>query len=446
MPQQINRRHFLASSLTAGAAVALSSRLSPLQAQSAPSNRVVVAVAGIHSRGLDLISKFTGVPGVDIKYVIDVDKRYLPKAVATVGKKQQTAVKTETDFRRVLEDKEVDALVIATPDHWHAPMAILAAKAGKHVYVEKPCSHNPREGEILVEVAQKYKRQVQMGNQRRSIQYTQQMVQEMREGLIGTVYLAKCFYSRRRDPIGYGQVIAPPAELDWDLWQGPAPRTGYRSNLHPYNWHWFWRWGTGEALNNGVHLLDVARWAMDLSYPTKVSSFGGRWHDVGVDDWEAPDTQEIQLEYGAGRGITWFGRSTNTFGPGNKANGIVFFGSKGILDYDGSGGYTVYGLDNKPIKSVGVNEGKGVDLANSKDPGLKEDHAGNFVNAIRGTATLTAPISGGHCSTVLGQLGNIAQRVRRSLQIDPSNGHIIGDAEAATLWSREYQPGWEPTV
>jgi len=452
MKNEISRRQFVGSTVTAGAAIALMPR--PSLGAASPGNKVVLAVAGVRTgapgssgRGIELIHKFTALPGVEFKYVIDPDRRYLAPAAAIAEKAQGRAPKQETDFRRALEDKDVDALLVTTPDHWHAPMAILAAKAGKHVYVEKPCSHSPREGEILVEVARKHGRLVQMGSQRRSIANVNQMVREIHEGVVGKLFLAQCFYSRRRPPIGFGKAMAPPAELDWDLWQGPAPRTAYRDNVHPYNWHWFWRWGTGEALNNGVHLLDVARWAMQVSFPTKVNSFGGRWHDVGLDDWEAPDTQEIQLEFGPGRGISWFGRSCSTYGaPGYKANGIIFHGSKGTVDYDGSGTYTVYDLDNKPVKTVGGASTRKVDLANSADPGLDDTHALNFVESIRGNAQLTAPIDQGHCSTVLAQLGNIAQRTGRSLSTDPANGHIIGDPEASKLWTREYAPGWEPTV
>lgn len=454
MSNPISRRHFVASALTAGTALTFLSG-SPLRAAQSPGNKIVLAVAGVRTgspgssgRGIELINKFAALPGVEFKYVIDVDRRFLEPAAAITEKLQGRAPKTETDFRRVLEDKDVDALLITTPDHWHAPMATLAAKAGKHVYVEKPCSHNPHEGEILVEVAKKNNRLVQMGSQRRSIANVQQMVKEIHEGVIGNVFLAQCFYSRRRKPLGFGKIIAPPAELDWDLWQGPAPRTDYRDNLHPYNWHWFWRWGTGEALNNGVHLLDVARWALDVKFPIRANSFGGRWHDVGLDDWEAPDTQEIQLEFAGGRGISWFGRSCSNFGtPGYKANGIIFFGNKGMIDYDGSGSYIVYDLDNKPVKTVGGAVGKKkTDLANSADPGLDDTHAQNFIESIRGNAKLTAPIDGGHCSTLLAQLGNIAQRTGRSLKTDPANGHILDDPEASKLWTREYAPGWEPTV
>lgn len=186
---------------------------------------------------------------------------------------------------------------------------------------------------------------------------------------------------------------------------------------------------------------------MQVSYPTKVSSFGGRWHDVGLDDWEAPDTQEIQLEFGPGKGISWFGRSCSTYGkPGYKANGIVFFGSKGTIDYDGSGTYTVYDLDNKPVKTVGEDSTRKVNLANSADPGLNENHAENFVEAIRGNAQLTAPIDQGHISTLLAQLGNIAHRAGHELRIDPKHGHILGDRKAAQFWTRDYAPGWKPTV
>lgn len=451
--QNFTRRRFFNSTLTAGAAIALTPRLS-LWAAESPANKVVLAVAGVRTggpgtsgRGVELINKFAALPGVEFKYVIDVDRRSLAEAAALTEKVQGRAPKQETDFRRVLEDKEVDGLIVTTPDHWHAPMAILAAKAGKHVYVEKPCSHNPREGEILVEVAKRTGMLVQMGSQRRSITNVQQMVKEIQQGSIGNLYLAQCFYARRRPPVGFGKEVAVPPELDWDLWQGPAPRTAYRDNVHPYNWHWFWNWGTGEALNNGVHLLDVARWAMGVSFPTKVSSFGGRWHDVGLDDWETPDTQQIDLEFGTGKGISWFGRSCSTYGaPGYKANGIIFQGSKGTIDYDGSGSYCVYDLDNKLIKTVGEDSTKKVNLANSADPGLNDTHAQNFIEAIRGNAKLTAPIDQGHCSTLLAQLGNIAQRSGRSLKIDPANGHILDDPEAAKLWTRDYEPGWEPTI
>ena len=440
-----SRRQFLQTSLAASAGLAFAS--SSLLAQSAPSRRVVVAIAGLTGRGQQLIANFVALPNVHIKYVIDVDRRAFPKAVAAVEKKSKLPVKAETDFRRVLEDKEVDALIIATPDHWHAPMAILAMQAGKHVYVEKPLSHNPREGELVVAAAAKYGKVATIGTQRRSIDVTKKMIEEIHGGLIGDVVFAQCFYSNRRPPIGFGKKVPPPAELDWDLWQGPAPRREYRDNLHPYNWHWFWNWGTGECLNNGVHFLDVARWAMGLSYPTKVNSFGGRWNHVGLDDWEAPDTQEIQLDFGGKKAITWLGRSASTFGPNvMKSQGVIFYGTKGLIDHFTDGGYTLYDLDNKVVRSTADAGAKKVDATNRRDPGLKDRHAANFVGAIRGEEKLNAPVSQGHISTMLAHLGNISQRTGNALKVDPANGQIIGDPAAQKLWSREYERGWEPTV
>lgn len=439
-----SRRQFLQTSLVAGAGLAFAS--SHVLAATSPNKRVVVAIIGLGGRGPQLIANFVALPNVHIKYLVDVDTRNFAKAATSVQKKSKLEVKTETDFRRVLDDKEVDAVIIATPDHWHAPMAILALKAGKHVYVEKPLSHNPHEGELVVAAAKKYGKVATLGTQRRSIAVTNEMIREIHGGLIGDVYYAQCFYSNKRAPIGFGKKVPPPAELNWDLWQGPAPRTAYRDNLHPYNWHWFWHWGTGECLNNAVHFLDVARWAMKVDYPTKVNSFGGRWHHVGVDDWEAPDLQEVQLEFGGKKAITWLGRSTSQYGPNHKTNGVIFYGSKGVIDHTTDGGYTLYDLDSKPVRSSFDANAKKVDATNRRDPGLKDRHAANFVGAIRGEEKLTAPVENGHISTMLAHLGNIAQRTGNALKVDPSNGHIIGDAAAQKLWSRDYERGWEPTI
>jgi predicted dehydrogenase len=450
MDKLITRRQFVASSLAAGTVLALAPGRALGAVVSSPGKKVVLAIAGVRTgapldngRGIGLIEEFAALPNVEFKYVIDVDKRSLATAAALTEKAQGRAPKMETDFRRALDDKDVDAFVIATPDHWHAPMAILGAKAGKHIYVEKPCSLAPHENEMMVDAAKKYKRLMQVGSQRRSIENVRRMVGEIQGGVIGNVFLAQCFYGRRRAPIGFGKRGLPPAELNWDLWQGPALRMPYRDNIHPYNWHWFWRWGSGEAGNNGVHLIDVARWAMNVSFPTKVSSFGGRWQNVGIDDWETPDTQELQFEFGPGRGLSWFGRSHSSFG---KSYGIIFFGSKGTLDYDGGGSYTVYDLDDKPVKKIEeADPGYRIPII-PPVPRLNDHHVKNFIEAIRGDSKLNAPIKECFASTLLTQLGNIAHRTGHTLNINPANGHILGDAEAAKLWTAEYEPGWEPKV
>ncbi len=207
-------------------------------------------------------------------YVCDVESNILAKFAGATSKMMGYDPATEKDFRKILERKDIDAITIATPDHWHAPMAILGLQAGKHVYVEKPCSHNPGEGALLVEAQKKYGKLVQMGTQQRSSPHTIEIVNKIHSGLIGRAYFAKCWYDNTRKSIGYGKPVPVPATLDWDLWQGPAPRQPYKDNVQPYNWHWFRIWGTGETLNNGTHEVDVCRWALGVDYPNRITRIG----------------------------------------------------------------------------------------------------------------------------------------------------------------------------
>ena len=311
MTNKISRRGFMKT--TGMIALGLTVSSDNVFSKSSANNKVVAAVAGIRSRGKTLARQFAELKNGEVKYVVDVDKRYLESAAQDVAKIQGNKPRMLQDFRKALEDEDVDVLLIATPDHWHASMTIEAVRAGKHVYVEKPCSHNPAEGEMLVKAMNKYGKLIQMGNQHRSSKISNQMVKEISQGIIGRPYMVKCWYSNNRSPIGFGEKIAVPDYLDWSLWQGPAPRVDYRSNVHPYNWHWFRHWGTGEALNNGTHEIDIARWVLGVDFPKKVSSLGGRYHYVGKDDWEFPDTQSIAIEFEGGKLITWEGRSCNKY-------------------------------------------------------------------------------------------------------------------------------------
>lgn len=347
------------------------------------------------------------------------------------------------DFRRALEDKTLDAIVIATPDHWHAPAAILASKAGKHVYLEKPCSHNPHEGELLIAVVQKYKNVVQMGNQRRSWPNVITAIQELRNGVIGRPYFAKGWYTNNRDSIGVGKSAAVPDWLDYDLWQGPAPRRSYKDNILHYNWHWFWHWGTGEALNNGTHMVDLIRWGLDVEYPVQVSSSGGRYRYK--DDWETPDTQVITIEFNNNTSMVWEGRSCNGRTIEGTTVGVIFYGDTGSLMIDGNA-YKIYDLKNKLVKEV-KNEVT-IDARNRMNPSQQLDalHIQNFFDGIRNGAVLHSDIVSGHKSTLLVQLGNIALRSGNTLHTDAANGHIINDPAAMKFWQRAYEPGWEPTI
>ncbi|MFA5588194.1 MAG: Gfo/Idh/MocA family oxidoreductase [Mariniphaga sp.] len=400
-----------------------------------------VSVMGVNSRGNALAKNFAFQENCEVIHICDVDSRATEKCIAAVEKVQNKKPAGFVDIRKSLENRDVDILVVAAPDHWHAPAALMALQAGKHVYLEKPCSHSPREGEILIEAVKKYGKSIQMGNQRRSYPNVVKGIEELKNGIIGRAYFGKGWYTNNRGPIGVGKTTPVPDWLNWDLWQGPAPRMEYKDNIVHYNWHWFWHWGTGEALNNGTHMIDLLRWGFDVDYPVKVSSNGGRFRYN--DDWETPDTQVINLDFKEGVSMTWEGRSCNGKPIEGSSVGVIFYGEEGSLFIPGGDQYTVFDLDNKVVKEV--KGSKEIDPRDAANPSSHMDalHIRNLFDNIRSGESLVADIDSGHKSTVLVQLGNIAQRVGHSLEINPGNGHIIGDKKAQKLWSRTYEKGWE---
>lgn len=400
-----------------------------------------VSMMGVNGRGKALAQNFAQQHNCEVLHVCDVDSRAIDSCMSAVKDRQKTKAKGYRDFRQSLENKDVDALVIAAPDHWHAPASLLAMQAGKHVYVEKPCSHNPREGEILVEASKKYDKVVQMGNQRRSWPNVMEGINALKNGEIGRVYYGKGWYSNNRQSIGVGKNVPIPDWLDWELWQGPAPRKDFKDNLIHYNWHWLWHWGTGEALNNGTHMIDLLRWGMEVDFPTRVSSNGGRYRYQ--DDWETPDTQVINLDFDKGVSMSWEGRSCNGKPVEGSAVGVVFYGENGSLLIPGGNSYTVFDLKGNVVKEVKDNVE--IDPRNATNPAEQLDalHIQNMFEGILDGKELNADVDSGHKSTLLVQLGNIAQRVGRSLNIDPSNGHILQDKAALEYWGRTYEKGWE---
>jgi predicted dehydrogenase len=426
MHSTINRRQFLDITAAGAAGIALS--LTARAAENATPERVVVGVMGL-SRGRALALQFAQQPGVEVRYVCDVDATRAEKGAAEVGQAGTVTPKPIRDFREILDDKEVHALICATPNHWHAPATILACAAGKHVYVEKPCSHNPREGELMIDAARKYGRVVQVGTQRRSSETTREAIEMLQAGEIGRVYSSRAEFASLRGSIGSGKPADVPEFLDYDLWQGPAPRKPYIDNRIPYNWHWFWHWGNGELGNNGVHFLDICRWGLAVDYPIRVTSCGGRY--CFDDDQETPDTHTVCFEFEGEKMISWQGHSCNSFGR----DFVNFYGENGTLLLGGDGEYTFLDRDNKEIRS---NKGSRGDA----------EHIANFLTAVRADdpTVLHAEIGDHNPGTLLCHLGNIAQRTGRTLHCDPSNGHIIDDADAMAYWAREYEPGWEPIV
>jgi predicted dehydrogenase len=441
MTDSIDRRDFILQGSTAALGISMLGRFSQFPGSSQGEDLIGVAVMGVNSRGNELAKSFARV-GADIRYICDVDSRAIEKTVADVTAMQDRSPTGVTDFRRVLDDQSLDVLVIAAPDHWHAPATLLALQAGKHVYVEKPCGHNPREGELLVEAQRRYGRVVQMGNQQRSAPESIDVIQQIRDGVIGRPYFARAWYGNTRGSIGRGVQAPIPDWLDYELWQGPAPRTPYRDNVVHYNWHWFWRWGTGEICNNGTHEIDVCRWALGVDFPSKVTSAGGRYHFD--DDWEGPDTQIASFEFEGGSTITWEGRSCNGRPIENRGRGASIHGTEGTAIIDRSG-YVIYDNENNEIaRRI---RGDTVDALDTRGGGTLTDlHIANFLDAIRGDATPTAPIDDGSKSQLLCHLGNLAQRTEGSLHCDPQTGQIVGSSPATALWSREYEPGWEAKV
>jgi predicted dehydrogenase len=444
-----SRRDFIKKAVAGTAAISLASVLPAFSAKSYSSiiganERIKVGVMGVNGRGRALAKNFASQSNCEVTFISDVDSRATEKCMASLAEIQKRKPKSAPDFRKALESKDMDALVVAAPDHWHAPAAIMASQAGKHVYLEKPCSHNPNEGELLIAAVNKYNNVIQMGNQRRSWPKIIEAIDELKKGIIGRPYFAKGWYANNRGSMGTGKLAAVPTWLDYELWQGPAPRMPYKDNLIHYNWHWLWNWGTGEALNNGTHMVDLMRWGLDVEYPTRVVSAGGRYRYQ--DDWETPDTQTITLDFPNKTSMTWEGRSCNGRTIEGTGAGVMFYGESGSMLLDGENSYKIFDLKNNVVKEV--QSDVIVDGHDLRDPSQALDiiHIQNFFNAISKGDKLNAGIVGGHQSTLLCQLGNIALRSGGMLNIDPSNGHIIGNADAQKLWGRAYEPGWKPKV
>lgn len=407
-------------------------------------DRINLGFMGTNSRGASVLKSFVASDGkgINITHNCDVDSRVLSKTAGLIKSLGYDEPKSDKDIRKILEDKTLDAVYIAAPDHWHAPAGIMALEAGKHVYVEKPLSHNPHEGEMFIAAQNKYGKVVQMGNQQRSSIETLELKRLIDEGVLGNVYRAETWYSNKRGSIGNGKVADVPDWLDWDLWQGPAPRTAYRDNLVHYNWHWFWHWGTAELCNNAAHELDVARLLLDVELPEKVSVEGGR-HFYTTDDWEMYDTIEAQYKFAGGKSIEWSGHSCNKAPRWGRSRGTIVYGTKGHAIVDRAG-FELYDLAGKLIKEVTI---KGKAATSSSDlaggGSLTDNHTKNFLDTIRGTASKqSSPVEVGHTSTMLCHLGNIAYRTGEDVIMNTETGKAKNKA-AQKLWGRTHQSGWD---
>lgn len=394
---------------------------------------VVVALIGCGGQGTSVVKRLAGLPGVEVAHVCDPDESRAGASAREVEKVGGKAPATASDLRKVLDDRSVDAVVVATPDHWHAPASILALAAGKHVYVEKPCSHNVREGRLLVEAARKAGKVVQHGTQSRSNPLIQQAVDLLRQGAIGEVKVAKAFNVQKRSEIGHARPGEPPAGFDYDLWLGPAPFVPFQANRHHYTWHWWYDFGTGDMGNDGVHELDIARWGLGVeTHPSTVAALGGKL--VFDDDQQFPDTQLVAFDYPgdgtpAGRKQLVFEmRIWSPCQPDGVDNGNAFYGTEGWMLLSKRGLLKVFDRRNNPVP---------LELASDRATAHQED----FLAAIRTGKTPTAEIEVGHLSASLCHLGNVATRLGRTLRFDPAREQVVGDDEADKLMGRTYRDG-----
>lgn len=436
------RREFLGKAVVGAAALAIGATAKSYGQIMGSNDRLNFAVIGLNGRaGAHLSSLKANKAKARISHVCDVESNILAKFAADTQKEMGEAPKTEKDFRNVLALKEVDAITIATPDHWHAPMAIAGVQAGKHVYVEKPCSHNPAEGVMLIEAQKKTGKVVQMGSQQRSSPHSIEIIDKIHNGSIGRAYFGKAWYSNVRKSIGVGKEVPVPATLDWDLFQGPAPRQAYKDNVQPYNWHWFKTWGTGEALNNGTHEVDVCRWALGVQYPKSVTSTAGRYQFK--DDWQFYDTMNTSFAYDDAM-IAWEGKCCNGMKYYGRDRGSAIMGTTGtvVLDRDG---YEVYDLKGKMVDEFKVGkQTASADLVGADS--MTDAHFANFIAAIQKGEKLRQPVAQGNVAVTMLQLSNVAWETGRELHLDTADGKVLHDAEAMKFWGREYEKGWAPKV
>ena len=423
----LNRRRFIAQSAASLTAASLAKRNS-IRAANKANNTLRVGVMGL-GRGMAHVNNFLKISDIEVAYVCDVDDNRTANALAKVTKKQAAPCRGITDLRRMLEDPHLDAIAIAAPNFWHAPATILGCQAGKHVYVEKPGSHNAAEAELMVAAARKHKRHVQMGNQRRSYPVVMEAMQRLREGVIGKVLSARTFYTSSRGSIGKGKPAPIPKHLNYDLWQGPAPERPYKDNLIPYNWHWHWDYGGGEMANNGVHALDLARWGLGADLPSRVTYGGARYHFD--DDQETPDTGMATFDFGH-CGAMWDQSSCNRR-RGEAPPFVAFYGEGGVLSCTTGNNFTIHDLNGKELETKTA-------------PGNDGPHFNNFVNAIRHGEKLNSEIGDAQVSTMLCHLANMAWRTNSTVEFDPAKRRIVNNPAAEKLWSREYRPGWEPKI
>ena len=421
----MTRRRFLATSALAASRVL------------GANDRFRIAVMGIRGRGKGLLHSFSALPDVEIAAVCDVDTRLFDQRLAPVAERQGRPPRTLTDFRRLLDDPAIDALVIATPDHWHALPTILACQAGKHVYVEKPAGHNLREGQVMLAAARRYNRVVQVGLQSRSGRHFAEACEYIRAGAIGKVVMAKAWESARQSAVPPQPDAPVPPGVEYDLWIGPAPQRPFNPNRFHSHWHWLFDYGTGDLGNDGVHRVDYARRGLAAGFeaqgrrlpdfPTAVSASGGKHYFDDAQEW--PDTLLVTWEY-PGATLLYEMRTWSPYPMEGEAEGAAVYGDKGYV-LIGNDSWRAFGPQGEPGPS-GASSNDDHDLAHKQD----------FFEAIRSNRRPACDIEIGHVASAYTHLGNIAWRVSRKLRFDAATQRFLEDPEANLLLTRTYRKPW----
>jgi predicted dehydrogenase len=430
MTDTVSRRDFMKSTatLTASAAVGIGAMKHSTAAWAGANDRIRMAVIGVHGQGGSHLSGFSSIPGVEVAAICDVDEsQYEPRAkeFEAKGLKRPAYV---ADLRKVYEDKNIDAVSIATPNHWHSLATIWACQAGKDVYIEKPISHNVWEGKKVIEAANKYNRIVQHGTQIRSSAAIIEAIQKLQEGVIGEVYMARGLCYKTRPSIGTKPDSSTPAGVHYDLWLGPAPERAFSENRFHYNWHWHWAYGNGDIGNQGIHQMDICRWGLGVGLPKTISASGGKF--LFDDDKEVPNVLNASFNYPdagkLGKLLVFEVRPWITHDESGAKVGALFYGSEGYMVIDSYDRYKVF-------------LGKDMTPGPTRDEG--GNHKENFIEAVRAKdkKILHAPPEEGHPSAALCHLANISYRLNRKLEFDPATEKCIGDEEANGMLTRAYR-------
>lgn len=438
----VSRRSFLSNTAkTAGiaATATMAGAVSPGRVLGA-NDKITMAVIGIRGRGRNHYREWIKNPNVEVKTLCDIDENLFQDRVLEVQELQGKKPKTETDLRRVFDDKDIDAVSIAACDHWHALGSIWGCQAGKHVYVEKPTSHNIWEGRKMVEAARKYNRIVSAGMQNRSITNVRAAMEFLHSGGIGEVYMAKGLCFKPRDTIGFMQDTPIPEGVHYDLWLGPAPWRTFNPNRFHYNWHWYWDYGMPDIGNQGPHQMDIARWGLGRDdYPVKVKSIGGYY--AFRSQQETPNTQIALFEYGDGKVIQFETRGAYTNDEDGIRIGNLFYGSKGWMHLNGDTWKTYFGRKNEPGPSSDDSQpSEATDPSNLMGSG-GSGHFVNFIDACRSGNYMdqNADILEGHKSTALVHMANISYRTGRELTFDGHSERFVGDDQANGYLTRNYR-------